>query len=70
MQNMVKARAAQMGISSTAIDEFMKEAQAILADGKITHEEIEAKMTALAKSKGLPSEGIGKALQMLLSQSK
>jgi hypothetical protein len=62
----LKAKAAQqLGISATALDEFAKEAQEILADGKITADEVKTKLSALGAAKGIPQQAIDMALKMM-----
>lgn len=62
----LKAKAAQqLGISPAALDEFAQEAQALLADGKLSPDEIEAELSKLAASKGIPQQAIDMAMGML-----
>ncbi len=62
----LKAKAAQqLGITPQALDEFAKEAQALLADGKITPEEVEPKLLALGQAKGIPPQAIQMAMKMM-----
>lgn len=62
----LKAKAAQqLGITPQALDEFAQEAQAMLADGKISPEEVEPKLLALGQSKGIPPQAIQMAMKMM-----
>lgn len=62
----LKAKAAQqLGISPAVLDEFAREAQALLADGKLTPDEIEMELKKLAAAKGIPQQAIDMAMGML-----
>lgn len=62
----LKAKAAQqLGISPQALDEFGQEAQKLLADGKLTPQEIEAELTKLGEAKGIPPQAIQMAMKMM-----
>lgn len=62
----LKAKAAQqLGISPQALDEFEAEAKALLADGKLTPQEIEAELVKLAQAKGIPQQAIDMAMQVM-----
>lgn len=62
----LKARAAQqLGISPQVLDEFGQEAQKLLADGKLTPDEVEAELTKLGTAKGIPPQAIQMAMKMM-----
>ncbi len=62
----LKAKAAQqLGISPAILDDFAREAQEILADGKITPDEVKAKLSALGAAKGIPQQAIDMALKLM-----
>ena len=62
----LKAKAAQqLGISPAVLDEFAREAQALLADGKLTPDEIEMELKKLAAAKGIPQQAIDMSMGML-----
>lgn len=65
----LKAKAAQqLGVSPAALDEFEAEAKALLADGKLTPQEIETELVKLANSKGIPPQAIQMAMQLMRSK--
>jgi polyhydroxyalkanoate synthesis regulator phasin len=50
-----KQRAADLGISSGVFDELIAKAKEMIADGKISKEEVMSEVKRLAESKGVPS---------------
>ncbi len=65
----LKAKAAQqLGVSPAALDEFEVEAKALLADGKLTPQEIESELVKLANAKGIPPQAIQMAMQLMRSK--
>lgn len=65
----LKAKAAQqLGVSVQALDEFEAEAKALLADGKLTPQEMEAELIKLAQKKGIPPQAIQMAMQLMKSK--
>jgi hypothetical protein len=61
----VKEKAAELGISSETFDEVSAKAKEILADGKVSGEEMLAQVKAFAEEKGLPTDIAEKLSGML-----
>ncbi len=57
--------ASELGVNPATLDEFETEAKAMLADGKITHDEIEAEFAKLAAAKGIPQPALDMVMGML-----
>lgn len=62
--------AAKLGVSPAVLDEFAQEAQAILADGTITKDEVATRLKSLATAKGIPPQVIDAVLQMMPAVGK
>jgi hypothetical protein len=60
-----KAKAADLGISSEIFDELATSAKEMLADGKLSKEEIIAEVKKLAEQKGVSPDVIEKVLGFL-----
>jgi hypothetical protein len=65
----LKAKAAQkLGVSPAVLDEFEAEAKTLLADGKLTPQEMETELVKLAQKKGIPPQAIQMAMQLMRAQ--
>ena len=57
--------ATEFGISPALLDEFTTEAHVLLADGKISPDEVGAEIAKLAAAKGIPPQAVEMAQKML-----
>lgn len=60
-----KAKAADLGISSEIFDEVTAKAKELMADGKLSKEEVLVEVKKLAEEKGVSSEMVDKVLGFL-----
>jgi threonine synthase len=65
----IKKQIAHLGVSPKLIEEFTKDTQDILADGKITKEEVIAKIRELAEAKGIPASVSGAVAGMIAEKT-
>lgn len=57
--------AQKLGVNPATLDEFENEVKTLLADGKISAEEMHAEISKLAAAKGIPQAAIDMVMGML-----
>lgn len=60
-----KAKAADLGISTQVFDELVAKGKELMADGKLSKEEIATEVKKFAEEKGISSEMVDKVLSFL-----
>lgn len=66
----IQKKLAGLGISPTALQEFVQEAQAVLADGKVGAADFKTVLAPIAQKKGIPPQVLDAVVAVLQQKAK